>query len=50
MDNGPFGAPPAVDQSLLSARAAELSEDGEIFNSDDDGDRPTLRQILDSPK
>jgi hypothetical protein len=35
---------------LATARAAELSEDGEIFDSDDDGDLPTLRQILGSPK
>jgi hypothetical protein len=51
MDGGPFGAPPVVGQSLSPARAAELSEDGEIFDSDDDdGDLPTLRQILGSPK
>jgi hypothetical protein len=50
MDGGPFRAPSAVGQSLSSARAAELSEDEEIFNSDDDGDLSTLRQILGSPK
>jgi hypothetical protein len=35
-----------------SACAAELSEDGEIFDSDDadDDDLPSLRQILASPK
>jgi len=50
MDGGPFRAPPAVGQSLSPTRAAELSEGGEIFDSDDDGDLPTLRQILSSPK
>jgi len=51
MDGGPFGAPPVVGQSLSPTRVAELSEDGEIFDSDDDdGDLPTLRQILGSPK
>jgi hypothetical protein len=50
MDGGPFRAPPAVGQPLSPTRAAELSEDGEIFDSDDDGDLPTLRQILGSPK
>ena len=36
----------------LLASAAELSEDGEIFDSDDadDDDLPSLRQILASPK
>ena len=43
-------APLAVGQPLSPARAAELSEDGEIFDSDDDGGLPTLRQILGSPK
>jgi hypothetical protein len=33
MDGGPFRAPPAVGQSLSPAHAAELSEDGEIFDS-----------------
>jgi len=44
-----FQAPPAVGQSLPPACAAELSEDGEIFDSDaddDDADLPSLRQIL----
>jgi hypothetical protein len=52
MDGGPFRAPPAGGQSLSPTRAAELSEDGEIFDSDDDDndDLPTLRQILGSPK
>jgi hypothetical protein len=51
IDDGPFRAPPAVGQPLSPTRAAELSEDGEIFDSDDDdGDLPTLRQILSSPK
>jgi hypothetical protein len=46
-------APPAVSQPLPPACAAELSEDGEIFDSDDDGDDddlPSVRQILASPK
>jgi hypothetical protein len=50
IDGGPFRAPPAIGQPLSPTRAAELSEDGEIFDSDDDGDLPTLRQILGSPK
>jgi hypothetical protein len=44
-----FQAPSAVDQPLPPACAAELSEDGEIFDSDD-GDFPSVRQILASPK
>jgi hypothetical protein len=32
------------------ACAVELSGDGEIFDSDDDSDLPSVRQILDSPK
>jgi hypothetical protein len=32
----PFQAPRAVDELLLSACAADLSEEGEIFDSDDD--------------
>ena len=43
MDDGRFQAPPAVGQSLPPARAAELSEDGEIFDSDDDDDLPFVR-------
>jgi hypothetical protein len=50
MDGGRFQAPPAVGQPLPFACAAELSEDGEIFNSDDDGDLPSVRQILASLK
>jgi hypothetical protein len=51
MDGGRFQAPPAVGQPLPPACAAELSEDGEIFDSGDDyDDLPTVRQILDSPK
>jgi len=50
MNDGPFRAPLAIGQPLSPARAAEPSEDGEIFDSDDDGDLPTLRQILGSPK
>jgi hypothetical protein len=52
IDGGLFRASPAVSQPLSSTRAAELSKDGEIFNSDDDDDDdlPTLKQILSSPK
>src|SRR5436305_1348404 len=50
MDGGPFRAPPAVGQSLSPAHAAKLSEDGEIFDSNEDDDLPTLRQILGSNK
>jgi hypothetical protein len=46
MDDGLFKALLAVGQSLSFTRAAELSEDREIFNSDDDDDLLTLRQIL----
>jgi hypothetical protein len=49
-DGGRFQAPPSVDQPLSPACAAELSGDGEIFDSDDDGDLPSVRQILASPK
>ena len=47
-DSGRFRAPPAVDQPIPSACAAELSEDGEIVDSDDDDDDDLLsvRQIL----
>jgi hypothetical protein len=47
-----FQAPPAVGQSLLPAYTAQLSEDGEIFNSenDDDDDLPSVKQILASSK
>src|SRR2546421_8582703 len=48
MNGGRFQAPPAVGQSLPPACAAELSEDGEIFDSDDD--LPSVRQILALPK
>ena len=40
--------PPAVGQGLPSARTANPSEDGEIFDSDDD-DLPSLGQILARP-
>jgi hypothetical protein len=50
MNGRHFQAPPAVGQPLSSACAAELSEDGEIFNSDNDDDLPFVRQILASPK
>jgi hypothetical protein len=48
-----FQAPPAVGQSLLPAYMAQLSEDGEIFdseNDDDDDDLPSVKQILSSSK
>ena len=47
-----FQAPPAVGQSLLPAYMAQLSEDGEIFDSenDDDDDLPSVKQILSSSK
>jgi hypothetical protein len=52
MNGRRFQALPAVDQPLLSACAAEFSEDGEIFDSDaaDDDDLPSVRQILASLK
>src|SRR3954451_19361910 len=44
-------APPAVGQPLPPACSAELSEDGEIFDSgDDNNDLHSVRQILASPK
>jgi len=47
MNGRGFQAPPAVGQPLPPACAAELSEDGEIFDSDDaDDDLPSVRQIL----
>jgi hypothetical protein len=49
--NGRFQVPPAAGQLLPSARTADLSEDGEIFNSDDDDDDlPSVKQILASSK
>ena len=50
MNGHRFQASPAVGQPLPPTRAAELSEDGEIFDSDDDDDHPSLNQILASPK
>jgi hypothetical protein len=51
MNGRRFQAPPAVGQPLPPACAAELSEDGEIFDSDDDNDDlPSVRQILASPR
>jgi hypothetical protein len=41
-----FQAPPVIGQLLSPTYAAELSEDGEIFNSDDDDNLPSVRQIL----
>ena len=49
-----FQAPPAVGQSLLPAYTAQLSEDGEIFDSENDDDDyddlPSVKQILASSK
>jgi hypothetical protein len=46
-----FQAPPAIGQPLPPVCAAELSEDGEIFDSgDDDDDLLFVRQILTSSK
>ena len=52
MNGHRFQASPAVGQLLPPIRAAELSEDGEIFDSDDDDDddHPSLNQTLASPK
>jgi hypothetical protein len=52
MNGRRFQALLAVDQPLPPACAAELSEDGEIFDSDaaDDDDLPSVRQILASLK
>jgi hypothetical protein len=51
MNGRRFQAPPAVGQPLPPACAAELSEDGEIFDSDEDNDDlPSVRQILASPR
>ena len=49
MNSRRFQTPPVVGQPLPLACAAELSEDGEIFDSDDD-DLPSVRQILASLK
>jgi hypothetical protein len=45
MDGRRFQAPPAIGQPLPPTRAAELSEDGGIFDSDAD-DLPPWRQVL----
>ena len=50
MNGRRFQAPPAVGQPLLPTCAAEPSEDGEIFDSDDDADLPSVKQILAFPK
>ena len=54
MDGRRLQAPPFVDQPLPPAYAAELSGDGEIVDSDDDGlpadGLPSVRRILASPK
>ena len=44
MDGRRFQAPPGVGQALSSGCVADLSEDGEIFDSDDDG-LPLPRKI-----
>jgi hypothetical protein len=50
MDSRRYQVPLTVGQPLLPACAAELSEDGGIFDSDDDDDLPSVRQILALPK
>ncbi len=50
MTNLQCRAPRAVDPLPPGARAAEHSEDGEIFDSDDDDDLFSLRQTLASLK
>jgi hypothetical protein len=50
MNGRRFQALPAVGQPLLPACAAELLEDGEIFDSNNDDDLPSVKQILASPK
>jgi len=50
MNGRRFQTPPAVGQLLSPTYVAELSEDGEIFNSDNDDDIPSVKQILVSPK
>jgi hypothetical protein len=49
IDGRRFQAPPAVGQPLPPACAAELSEDGEISDSDDDS-LPSFKKILARPK
>jgi hypothetical protein len=46
MDGRRFQGPPGVGQALSSGCVADLSEDGEIFDSDDDG-LPLPRRELD---
>jgi hypothetical protein len=52
MDDRGFQAPSAVSESLPSARTADLSEDGEVLdsNDDDDDDLRSVKQILASSK
>jgi hypothetical protein len=45
-----FRAPPAVGRSLTPACAAELSEDGEIFDSDDDDNLSSPSRIRTPPE
>ena len=49
MNGRRFQTPSAGGQPLLPACAAELSEDGEIFDSNDD-DLPSVKEILASPR
>jgi hypothetical protein len=50
MNGRHFQAPPAVGQSLPPACAAELSEDGEIFDSYDDDNLSSPSRIWTPPK
>jgi hypothetical protein len=50
MNGRGFQALPVIGQSLSPACMAELSENGEIFDSEDDDDLPSLSQIQDPPK
>jgi hypothetical protein len=47
---GRFQVPPAAGQLLPSARTVDLSEDGGIFDSDDDDDLSSMKQIPTSSK
>ena len=50
MNGRGFQALPVIGQSLSPACTAELSENGEIFDSEDDDDVPSISQIQDPPK
>ena len=45
-----FQVPPVVGQLLSSARTTDLSKDGGIFDSNDDDDLSSVKQILASSK